>query len=965
MSLLGAFLTPAQGQTVLAVYDIPSFSSGLACDGNYIWIGGMGPKGGWIRAFDPNLGEIVDSIRAPVPDCLGLAWLNDRLIYLSPRSDTTYMVSRNGFTPLFTNPMKNLGGLASDNGDLWSATYSDPRGALLKIDKSGRVIRSLPFSGRHSRDMAFHRGRVFVADRLTHEIHSANPETGRFINTLRSPGINPDGLTSDGEYLWLSDDGDEKSLDKLYKIWVRPDGNIRLSALDHNYGSVVINGTKTWTLWVYNDGARPAQRVRLESREGNEDLFVPHVWAFPEVIQPGDSAGLRITFQPAYQDSVHIEYGLTYDLDRETYWVDVRGKGVRPRRDILVSPRQLDFGLTRYGYGVRSSNLQYLMVENNGGEPLTIRELNFSQPYFFCGFYDFPHTFDEPGLYPLPIFFRPDHTGNYQETMTIVSDDPDSPQIQISLTGQSRLESPSGGTKLWQTGLGEANDFVPRIRSIIGIDDVTGDGLADVVIASNDYAIKAFHAGATDIASYIWAYTTNANPWRSGLVAGPRGMSEGGDWDGDGVKDIAVGLDGGAMQVIALSGRTGEEIWMFDTHGMRGSGGRVVIAQGDADFNGDRVRDVYAAAAWASDQQTTNAVFMLDGRNGRMIWSVQTDGAPQNVSRINDVTGDDVPDLIALCDNGEAIGIDGRRGRIIWHSEVTGDHRSSFSFPDSLPDVNGDGSQDYGVITYTHGIWVINGSNGVLLWNNRVHDRLLVGCPLNDLNGNGSADIVFTDRDNFVRAIDGLTSAAAWDTSVYSGTPAISIAPLPDFDGDGRWDYVVGTQGGRLYALRGRGEGGGALWSWSNVGEGHAIELLVSVRDLDGNQEADVMAAMANGNVYCFSGSYIGRNHGIGDEDISVTQPQTILMDPAYPNPFNGQITLPVKLSVPSAVQLRVVDITGRQVWTQSSGLLGAGSHRLTWDGRDARGALLPNGLYLIELQGGQARYTRPVELLK
>ncbi len=358
-SFLSALLIAALGfsgaraDRIVAAYDIPANSSGLAWDGNLLWIGGVGPAGEWIRGLNPVSGEIVDSLPAPVPDCIGLACFEDGLAYLSPRSDTTYLVFPDGALPLFDNPYRYMGGLAADDGSLWSATYFAPSGTLLRITGDGRVTRSLPYSGRHSRDLAFHRGRLYIPDRLAQEVRVVNPETGRYIRTFPTPGSNPDGMTSDGEYLYLIDDGDNKDGDRIYCILVNADGVMRLSATSHNYGSVVINDSKLWTLWVYNDGASPAQMVDFEHRNGNDDIFVAHTWEFPRSIQPGDSAGLRITFQPAFQDSVRIEFGLTFDLDRETYWIDLRGKGVIPHRNILIHQRRIDFGRARYGQFLR------------------------------------------------------------------------------------------------------------------------------------------------------------------------------------------------------------------------------------------------------------------------------------------------------------------------------------------------------------------------------------------------------------------------------------------------------------------------------------------------------------------------------------------------------------------------------------------------------------------------------------
>lgn len=952
--------TPLFADIIVDTYDVPENSSGLAWDGNVLWIGGVGNRGGWIRAYDVENEQIVDSIRAPVADCLGLAFINNRLAYLSPRCDTTFFVSQDGYEVGFANPFGNLGGLGADGNTLWSATYSDSPGVVLHLDEFGRILQSMPFSGRHGRDVAFHRERLYVADRLAQEIRIVNPESGRFIRTFDTPTRNPDGLASDGEYLWLLDDGDNKSGDKLYKILITPDGNMRLSSLAHNFGSLVIDDEVNWTLWVYNDGSRTAELINYEC-DGNDDILTPNMWSFPRTIEPGDSAALDVTFGPAYYDSVFLRFALTYNLDRQAYWIDLRGKGVNPRRDILIRQRQLDFGITLTGQYVNSSNLRYLLVENNGGEPLTIGDLIFSNESFFHGYYNFPHTFDEPGLYRIPIFFRPDRDENiaYHERVTIVNNDPDSPQIIVNLVGTTHLNNYLGGTDLWTTSAGTAEVEMPRIRAIQDIDDISGDGLSDIVIASNDYRIQAFHAAATQYAIPIWTYRTDTNPWRSGVVASPRGLSEGDDWDEDGVKDIALGLEGGSKRVVTLSGRTGEEIWIFDTHNMRDGGGNVVVVRGELDFDGDGIKDIYAAVAAEDEQNSTDALILINGANGRLLWQNSLDNSPVDACAVPDFTGDQTYDLFVLLEGGTVIGVDGNRGRTVWDQRVLGHIRTMFPL---LGDANGDGSIDVGFVTQDHGVTLLNGSNGVRLWNHNLHDDLQTGIATNDLNGNGSPDILYGD-DNVVRAIDGLGPgvAAPWDSSVIIGSRVASMALIQDFDLDGRMDFLVGTASGRLYAYS--GDGYHHLWSLSNVGEGHGFVYCRGVRDIDGNNGMDVFGAMVNGTVFCFAGSYIG-NAVPGDYD-DVALPNTLIMDPAFPNPFNSMVVVPIYVQQPGRIAINIFNVMGRSVYHSEMLSSSPGRMRVIWRGVGDSGSPLPSGMYYMEVKSSSQRAVRPIELLR
>lgn len=959
---LGALNVPTAvlAENVIGGWDIPPNSAGLAWDGDLFWIGGVGANGNWIRALDPESGQIVDSIRAPEADCIGLTWFQGRLAYISPRSDRTYFVGRNGNEVAFDNPLENLGGLGVDGDYFWSATYSQRRGTIILMDSEGSVIRSMPYNGRHSRETAFLRGKVYVADRLEQEIRVVNPESGQFIRTFDTPASNPDGLTSDGTFLYLIDDGDEKSTDRLYKLSVPQDGGMRYSAIAHNFGSVVIEDEKVWSLWIYNDGARETELIDFEALDGNDDIFVPHLWNIPSPIAPGDSAELRISFQPAYEDSTHILFRLTYDLDRDFQQINLRGKGVRDRRDILIIQRTIDFGVTRCGQHVNASNLRYLLIENNGGTPLTVESLEFSEESFFHGFWEFPHTFEEPGVYRVPIFLRPRSNVNisYRESVTIISNDPDSPEIRVNLVGQGLSSNYNGGAVLWETNVGESESPGERVRAIQDIDDVSGDDIGDVIIASNDYLISAYHAAATSTAIPIWTYTTDINPWRRGLVAGQRGISGGDDWDDDGVHDVVFGLEGESRQIIALSGRTGEPIWIFDTHGLPGGGGDIIVTLSGFDYNDDDVFDVISAVTNHGNENTTRGVILLDGVDGDIIWRFPTEVSPMDMSTLDDFTGDDINDIIVVLDDGTVIGIDGQRGQAIWTTEVNGEIKD---ITPTLGDVNGDGSIDLCIVTHSY-IVMLNGSNGMELWESRIYNDLSHCIAVNDLNGNGKPDIIYTD-DNVARAIDGMTAESAWDSSVIVGTHTGDLTALADFDDDGRIDFAAGTETGRLFIYSGNGRDG--LWSYSNVGEGREFCIVKALRDVDGNGLTDLCSGLLSGRVICFSGTWVGKRPDSVIEPELLIIPEILLVDPAYPNPFNMAVNVPFQLRQTSVMNITIMNILGREIYNHQSELLSAGSHRFLWQGESSSGHVMPSGSYFIELRSENTSAILPVNLIK
>jgi len=75
---------------------------------------------------------------------------------------------------------------------------------------------------------------------------------------------------------------------------------------------------------------------------------------------------------------------------------------------------------------------------------------------------------------------------------------------------------------------------------------------------------------------------------------------------------------------------------------------------------------------------------------------------------------------------------------------------------------------------------------------------------------------------------------------------------------------------------------------------------------------------------------------------------------PNVPNPFNPSTRLDFEVPQAGGVELAVYDVRGRWLVTLQRGVLAAGRHQATWDGRTASGARAPSGVY-----AGTAHRTR------
>ncbi len=85
----------------------------------------------------------------------------------------------------------------------------------------------------------------------------------------------------------------------------------------------------------------------------------------------------------------------------------------------------------------------------------------------------------------------------------------------------------------------------------------------------------------------------------------------------------------------------------------------------------------------------------------------------------------------------------------------------------------------------------------------------------------------------------------------------------------------------------------------------------------------------------------------------------------ASPSPFRGNTSIRFALAQEGAAQIAIFDLSGRRVRTLVDGVLGAGEHRATWDGRSDSGARVASAVYFYQLRTGNSVETRRVILLK
>jgi hypothetical protein len=88
--------------------------------------------------------------------------------------------------------------------------------------------------------------------------------------------------------------------------------------------------------------------------------------------------------------------------------------------------------------------------------------------------------------------------------------------------------------------------------------------------------------------------------------------------------------------------------------------------------------------------------------------------------------------------------------------------------------------------------------------------------------------------------------------------------------------------------------------------------------------------------------------------------PESVKLNPNYPNPFNPATTISYELKEDAEVILSIWNIVGQKVTTLVDGMVEAGEHTATWNASD-----MPSGLYIAQLEVGGQVFIRKMTLIK
>lgn len=503
------------------------------------------------------------------------------------------------------------------------------------------------------------------------------------------------------------------------------------------------------------------------------------------------------------------------------------------------------------------------------------------------------------------------------------------------------------------------------------VPDLDGDGAADFAVAATNEEVGERN-GAGRV--YVFSGATGALRYRieppdpARTNAFGHALAGVPDADGDGYGDVLIGVPGFQVpdqpdrntvgRAYLFSGATGVLLHTFDTPNPDYSNAFGTAVAGLGDVNGDGRGDLAVSAPnetfRLNDLSAPGRVYVFSGATGGAIREVVVPevtvsnpglGFGKALAAVPDVDGDGVDDL-AIGAPGYRAGTEAAQrnnGRAYLISAVTGDALLTLDTPagefegsfgtsvGGVPDADGDGRGD-----------------------------VLVGAPGEDGGGLSNAGHAYLFSGSTGALLHALVSPLPRSGGGFGQT----IAGIGDLDGDGRGDVAVGAPSenrnvtsdpGRVHVFSSATGTSVATLRAPDPGDPIPVasfgSSVAGVPDRDGDGRAEVLVGAVEHRVGTSQTGSAFVYRPLGTAVAGGLAPEGSLPTmTAAPVPARGQVTLSYALDRPGPARMAVYDALGREVALVVGGDLPAGRGEATLDV-----ARLAPGVYVARLDAGGA----------
>ncbi|MEO0076589.1 MAG: choice-of-anchor D domain-containing protein [candidate division WOR-3 bacterium] len=796
----------------------------------------------------------------------------------------------------------NASGLCWDGQYLWCGAYGVNGDTLYKINPTnGTILKRFKWHSNSNADcygLAFdtiNNGSLWVlshysATAVGDSIFLVDTINGAYIRAIRAKTRYMAGLANDGQHLWhcayYQPDGRAYHINKYTGVVF---DSIDIPSLPQPWGA-------TWDgqfLWVCNDG----------NFGGTHSVYKINVNTH-QIIDSFASPGTR-------------PFGLAWDgiymwvlangpspTGKVAYQIDLGGVGTP---DISVSPTSYNYGYVAIG----QSPWFELHISNVGTDTLTLDTIFSNNPVFYYQTTTFPIRLRPNFGVQVQVYFSPTAFQFYTGTLGIVSNDPDEETVYVSLRGQGVYPMPTLSASAISYNFGDVRvnyvkDWFLRI---------VNQGLPTLIIDSIIYNDNQFFTGRISLPlslnclettfvqvitrpnstgtqnGFMMIYSNSTpNPYGinlyvNGVLVSPTGgellwsydfpdnvvcVAPIVDINGDSVVDVAAECYGtnmsGEKHLRTYWGNSfagGVVQWAVGDVDFSGSWGDDCLIQGD-DYNNDGVPDILLGTAWGD-----RSVYAINSLNGQIIWYYDSHwydgegGWVYSVRPMPDINGDGIGEVLAgIGGNQTAAGgprsifcFNGATGAVIWQYRAL----DAIGTVNWIPDVNNDGVPDaicgaWGN-SYDKKVYCISGaSSGFVttpLWQYQCDGDVQSVIPIPDINGDGKYEVVAGAWDGVVRCLSGANGNLLWATTV--GGWVVRLVAIPNLIAPNRPGIAVANVYNVTTFRVLNSNNGSIYWEYPIGSNIWAVDV---IEDLNSDGKYDVVCGnQTPGMVFCLSGA--------------------------------------------------------------------------------------------------------------
>ena len=654
-------------------------------------------------------------------------------------------------------------------------------------------------------------------------VYKFDPSNGSVQVQFTNPEIEDSfGMTWDGSNLWITDHVTSPSVPAL-AIELDLSGSIISSfdLPDHYMSGIAYDAGNFWVGTYYPD---PGTIYSINNTGGIISQFTPPADQIWDICTQGDDLWMvdydsHMIYKTDQSGTVLESHacenikpsGIVFD---GTYLWYVDGPTSSPSTIYKVNldgsgTPEINIPVDSHNYGtvaIGNSETWEMEVENVGDDDLEITNLLIpgSAPIFTN--FVLPNTITPGNSIFIPLTYTPSEVGPLNVTISVVSTDPIDPSVDVFLTGEAVNSGPSINIPYGYHNFNDVrmNAFTRWFMEIENIGDETLI-ISDISSDELDFIIDE-----------SVEYPLNIAPLDSVLIG----------------------------------------VWFNPTKSYDYYG-ELIIENNNASNN------PYIVSLEGSG-------IVQDYPTGEPLWNylinTDYDNSPKAIIPIQDITGDDVGEVIISseddyirCFNGNSSGT----ADVMWEVYISGGTTYDQTGLASIQDIDADGDEDVivGTAWGDRSIIAFSGKTGTQIWKHDTHEYGDGGWVYAvdvsyDYDGDGVNDVLAATGDDSsdtgpvrVYCLNGLDGVSIWER--YIGGPVFSVLGVEDFNGDGIPDVIAGASNadetqGSVYGINGSD---GSI-EWTKTTSGTSVWALLQLDDITGDGVKDIIAGDFGGNYY-------------------------------------------------------------------------------------------------------------------